>query len=117
MHENREISCTSWSTDQDRSAKAINRTADMNVQEKSDCAVVPVNLPNNAAQAAARIHPDWRRRYMHLAMRRHKSIAKVAMGRRLAVRLYWMWRNGCEYSQSLKFGSYAGQLGTGHGVK
>src|ERR1700687_4537313 len=29
-----------------------------------------------AAQAAARIHPDWRRRYRHLAMRRHKSIAK-----------------------------------------
>jgi transposase len=26
-----------------------------------------------AAQAAARNHPDWRRRYMHLAMRRHKS--------------------------------------------
>jgi hypothetical protein len=36
MHENREISCTSWSKDQDRSAKAINRTADVNVQEKSD---------------------------------------------------------------------------------
>src|SRR5437870_7016607 len=70
-----------------------------------------------AAQAAVRIHPDWRRRYMHLAMRRHKGIAKVAMGRRLAVRLYWMWRNGCEYSQSLEFGSYAGQLGTGDGVK
>src|SRR5438552_6773030 len=70
-----------------------------------------------AAQAAARIHPDWRRRYMHLAMRRHKSIAKVAMGRRLAIRLYWMWRNGCGYSQSLEFGSYAGQLGTGHGGK
>jgi hypothetical protein len=44
-------------------------------------------------------------------------IAKVAMGRRLAVRLYWMWRNGCEYSPMLEFGSYAGQLGTGHGVK
>jgi hypothetical protein len=28
-------------------------------------------------------HPDWRRRYVHLAMRRHNSIAKVAMGRRL----------------------------------
>jgi len=70
-----------------------------------------------AAQAAARCNPDWRRRYIHLAMRRHKSIAKVAMGRRLAVRLYWMWRNGCEYSQSLEFGSYAGQLGIGHGVK
>jgi transposase len=70
-----------------------------------------------AAQAAARTNPHWRRRYMHLAMRRHKSIAKVAMGRRLGVRLYWMWRNGCEYSSSLEFGSYVGQLGTGHGVK
>jgi transposase len=70
-----------------------------------------------AAQAAARIHPDWRRRYIHLAMRRHRSIAKVAMGRRLAVRLYWMWRNGCEYSPLLEFGSYAGQLGTRNGVK
>ena len=48
MHENREISCTSWLTDQDRSAKAINRTADVHVQEKSDCAVVPVNQPNKA---------------------------------------------------------------------
>jgi len=38
MHENREISCTSCSKEQDRSAKAINRTADMDVQEKSDCA-------------------------------------------------------------------------------
>ena len=70
-----------------------------------------------AAQAAARVHPDWRRRYVHMAMRRHKNIAKVAMGRRMAIRLYWMWRNGCEYSPSLEFGSYAGQLGTGHGVK
>jgi len=70
-----------------------------------------------AAQMAARINPEWRRRYMHLAMRRNKSIAKVALGRRLAVRLYWMWRNGCGYSPSLEFGSYAGQLGYGHGVK
>jgi len=70
-----------------------------------------------AAQAAARTNPDWKRRYIHLAMRRSKSIAKVAMGRRLAVRLYWMWRNGCEYSPSLEFGSYAGQLGIGNGVK
>jgi transposase len=70
-----------------------------------------------AAQAAARCNPQWRRRYIHLAMRRHKSIAKVAMGRKLGVRLYWMWRNGCEYSPSLEFGSYAGQLGIGNGVK
>jgi hypothetical protein len=75
------------------------------------------NLAQDQPESAVRIHPHWRRRYIHLAMRRHKSIAKVAMGRRLAVRLYWMWRNGCEYSPSLEFGSYAGQLGTGHGVK
>jgi transposase len=70
-----------------------------------------------AAQAAARIHPDGRRRYVHLAMRRHKNIAKVAIARKLAVRLYWMWRNGWEYSRSVEVGSYAGQLGTGQGVK
>jgi transposase len=74
-------------------------------------------LLSEAAQAAARFNPHWRRRYMHLAMRRHKSIAKVAMGRRLGVRLYWMWRNRCEYSPSLEFGSNVGQLGTRHGVK
>src|SRR6266566_7628892 len=53
MHENREISCTSWSADQDRSAKAINQKADVNVQEKSDSAVVPVNQPNNEGQPSA----------------------------------------------------------------
>src|SRR5206468_2307516 len=53
MHENREISRTSCSKEQDRSAKAINRTADVNVQEKSDCAVVPVNQSNKEAQASA----------------------------------------------------------------
>ena len=53
MQENREISCTSWSSDQDRSAEAINRTADVNVQEKSDCAVVPVNQPNKEGQPSA----------------------------------------------------------------
>jgi transposase len=69
-----------------------------------------------AAQAAVRCDSDWRHRYLHLAMRRERRIAKVAMARRLAVRLYWMWRNGWEYAQSVQFGSYAGQLVTGHGV-
>ena len=54
MHENREISCTSWLKDQDRSAKAIDRTADVNVQEKSDCAVVPVNQSNKEERSSAR---------------------------------------------------------------
>jgi len=55
MHENRENSCTSWSVDQDRSAKAINRAADTNVQEKSDCAVLPVNQPNKGRKLSAEV--------------------------------------------------------------
>ena len=70
-----------------------------------------------AAQAAARCNPDWRRRYLHLMMRREKRIAKVAMARKLAVRLYWMWRKGWDYSQLVEFGSHAGKLVTVHGVK
>ena len=70
-----------------------------------------------AAQAAARCNADWRRRYMHLMMRREKRIAKVAMARKLAVRLYWMWRNNWQYSQLVEFGSNAGKLGIVHGMK
>jgi len=68
-----------------------------------------------AAQAAVRCNEDWRRRYRHLAMRRQRNIAKVAMGRRLQARLYWMWRNRRENSPSLELGSHAGKLGTGNG--
>src|SRR3989442_14641093 len=53
MHENREICSTPWSDDQGRSAKATNRTADMHVLEKSDCAVLPVNQPNKGGQPSA----------------------------------------------------------------
>jgi hypothetical protein len=38
-----------------------------------------------AAHAAARNNADWRHRYVHSAKHRHKSIAKVAMRRRLGV--------------------------------
>jgi transposase len=46
-----------------------------------------------------------------------KRIAKVAMARKLAVRLYWMWRDGWQYSQLVEFGSNARKLGIVHGVK
>jgi hypothetical protein len=52
----------------------------------------------------------------HLAMRRGRKIAKVAMARRLAVRMYWMWRKGWDYEQLNKFGSHAGQPGSGDGA-
>ena len=70
-----------------------------------------------AAQAAVRWDPDWRRRFVHLAMRRDRRIAKVAMARKLAISLYWMWRKECDYQQTLKFGSHAGEPGYVHGVK
>ena len=73
-------------------------------------------LLGEAAQIAVRCDSGWRRRYIHLAMRREKIIAKAAMARRLAVRLYWMWRNSWEYAPSVECGSHAGQLATGHGV-
>src|ERR1700687_2486511 len=53
MHEDREISCTPWSHDQGRSAEAINRTAELNVKEKSDGAVVPVNQSNKEERSSA----------------------------------------------------------------
>jgi len=70
-----------------------------------------------ATQAAVRHDPDWRRRFLHLAIRREQRIAKVAMARKLAVRLYWMWRKGWDYQQVLRFGSHAGQPVHVHGVE
>jgi transposase len=60
--------------------------------------------------------PEWRSKYFHLAMRRGRKIAKVAMARRLAVRMYWMWRKGWDYEQMTKFSSHAGQPGNRAGV-
>ena len=58
-----------------------------------------------AAQVTVRSLPEWRSKYSHLMMRRGRKIAKVAMARRLAVRLYWMMRQGWDYQQWVKFGS------------
>jgi transposase len=70
-----------------------------------------------AAQVTARSLPEWRSKYVHLTMRRGRKIAKVAMARKLAIRLYWMMRKEWNYEQVKKFGSHAGKLGTGDGVK
>jgi transposase len=69
-----------------------------------------------AAQVSARSIPEWRHKYFHLAMRRGRKIAKVAMARRLAVQMFWMWRKGWDYEQVRKFGSHAGQPGNRDGV-
>src|SRR6202047_4983830 len=70
-----------------------------------------------AAQVTARSLPEWRSHYVHLTMRRGRKIAKVAMARKLAVRLYWMMRKEWDFGKLTKFGSHAGKPGTGDGVK
>jgi transposase len=52
-----------------------------------------------AAQVTVRSLPQWRSQYFHLMLRRGRKTAKVAMARRLAIRLYWMWRQGWDYQQ------------------
>src|SRR5579864_9249410 len=70
-----------------------------------------------AAQVTVRSSPQWRNKFFHLALRRGRKIAKVAMARKLAVHLYWMWRQGWDYGQFEKFGSHAGAPGNRHGVQ
>ena len=70
-----------------------------------------------AAQVTVRSDQRWRNRFFHLAQRGGRKIAKVAMARRLGIRLYWMWRRGWNYEQLESFGSHAGQLENRHGVQ
>jgi transposase len=70
-----------------------------------------------AAQVTVRSDQEWRSKYFHLALRRGRKIAKVAMARRLAVRLYWMWRKGWDYGQLTTFSSHAGEPGHRDGVR
>jgi transposase len=61
-----------------------------------------------AAQAAVRCDGEWRRRFVHLAMRRQRSIAMAAMARKLAVSLYWLWRKAEAPRAAPQPGSHVG---------
>ncbi len=74
-------------------------------------------LLGEAAHAVAHREPEWRQHYFHLLQRRGRAIATVALARKLAVRLFWMWRKGQDYQQVKKFGSNTGQPEVLHGVK
>src|SRR5213075_2165847 len=69
-----------------------------------------------AAQVTVRSQPQWRSKFFHLAIRRGRKIAKIAMARKLAVRLYWMWRKEWDYEQMRKFGSHVGEPGNRQGA-
>jgi transposase len=55
-----------------------------------------------AAQTAARCDPELRRAYQRLKFRRASGVAKIAIARRLAVRLYWMLRAQIDYAQLVR---------------
>jgi len=69
-----------------------------------------------AAQVTVRSLPEWRSQYFRMVMRRGRKTAKVAMARRLAIHLYWMWREERDYTWR-GIGSHAGKPGTGDGVQ
>ncbi len=71
-----------------------------------------------AAQTASRYDPRLRRAYRRLVFRKGAPIAKVAVARKLAIRLYIMLRDGIDYEEFCRRGpdgsgpgSHAGMLG------
>jgi len=64
-----------------------------------------------AAQKAARFDPGLRQDYQRLKFRRGNAVAKVAIARKLAVRMYWMLRSGADYARLVRMqGSPRGTL-------
>jgi len=55
-----------------------------------------------AANHSARFDPELRQDYQRLKFRRGHAVAKVAIARKLAVRMYWMLRRGADYAQLVR---------------
>ena len=64
-----------------------------------------------AAHTAARLDGELRQDYQRLKQRRVSGVAKVAIARNLAVRMYWMLRGPASYAQLVRMqGSPRGTL-------
>ena len=55
-----------------------------------------------AVHHAVRQDPELRQDYQRLKFRRGHAVAKVAIARKLAVRMYWMLRSGAAYAQLVR---------------
>ena len=64
-----------------------------------------------AGQTASRLDPGLRRAYRRLTFRKGRASAKVAVARKLAIRLYIMLRDQIDYEEFCRRGSPAGMLG------
>jgi transposase len=58
-----------------------------------------------AAQVAVRCDPGLRKQYLHRCHQKPKAVAKVAIARKLAVRLYWMLRTNTAYPEIVRIES------------
>jgi len=65
-----------------------------------------------AGPIASRYDPDLGRAYRRLAFRKGVASAKVAVARKLAIRLYIMLRDKIDYAEFCRRGSHAGMLGS-----
>jgi transposase len=55
-----------------------------------------------AAHHVVRLDPEFRQDYQRLKSRRGNAVAKVAIARKLAVRMYWMLRSGADYARLVR---------------
>lgn len=55
-----------------------------------------------AGHSAARLDAELRKDYQRLKLRRGSGVAKVAIARKLAVRMYWMLRSQASYAQLVR---------------
>lgn len=55
-----------------------------------------------AAHQVVRLDAQLRRDYLRLKFRRGSAVAKVAIARKLAVRMYWMLRSRADYAQLVR---------------
>src|SRR6266576_2233443 len=61
-----------------------------------------------AAQIAVQHDPGLRKQYHHRCHQKPKAVAKVAVARKLAVRLYWMLRTNVAYPEIVRIESSSG---------
>ena len=58
-----------------------------------------------AGQSAARYVPELKRAYQRLKHRKHSGVGKVMVARKLAVRLFWIWKTQQPYTAARMQGS------------
>jgi transposase len=66
-----------------------------------------------SGQSAARLVPELKRAYQRLKHKKHSAVAKVMVARKLAVRLYWIWRSQQPYAAARMQGSPSHSVAAG----